>query len=192
MTTIGNVQPKTSLLSNWLQLVARLNGSLHEKALWVYVFIVVAHWMEHLIQAYQIFVSGWARSEARGMLGLWMPGLVSSEILHFAYAVFVIGGLILLRPGMRGLARFWWDAALIFQAWHLVEHSLLQWQVMVNDFFFGASIPLSLLQVWVPRVELHLFYNVVVTVPTLIGLYFHRYPPRRERGIKTDCSCSQE
>jgi hypothetical protein len=118
-----------------------------------------------------------------------MPALVTSEILHFVYAVFVIAGLIVLRPAIRGVGRAWWDAALVFQAWHLIEHSILQWQTVVSDTFFGATVPTSILQVWIPRVELHLFYNIIVTVPTLIGLYFHRYPPKRERGMKTTCTC---
>jgi hypothetical protein len=117
--------------------------------------------------------------------------LVTSEILHWVYAVFVLVGLILLRPGMRGAARVWWDAALVFQAWHMFEHSILQWQAIVRDYFFGASVPMSFLQVWIPRVELHLFYNIIVTVPTLIALYLHRYPPKKEQGLPADCTCAQ-
>jgi hypothetical protein len=188
MTTID--RPLANLATNWERISSRLNGSLHEKSLWVYAIIVVAHWMEHLIQAYQIYLAGWARPDAKGMLGLWMPTLVTTEILHFTYAVFVIGGLILLRPGFYGRARVWWDIALLVQAWHLFEHSILQWQAIAGDFFFGASVPISFLQVWIPRVELHLLYNIAVTVPTLVGLFYHRYPPKGERQHRVGCGCS--
>jgi hypothetical protein len=32
----------------------------------------------------------------------------------------------------------------------------------------------------VPRVELHLFYNSLVFIPMLLGMYFHMFPPPRE------------
>ena len=189
MATINDIRPKPSRASAWTQFMDRLNGPLHEKALWIYVFIVTAHWMEHLLQAYQIFVAGWARPDAKGLLGFWWPALVTSEVLHFMYGLFVITGLILLRPAIRGVARTWWDAALLFETWHVIEHTVLQWQAITHDYFFGATMPISFLQLWIPRVELHLIYNIVVTVPTLIGLYFHRHPPKRDRGIKTTCTC---
>jgi hypothetical protein len=74
--------------------------------------IVLAHWVEHLLQAYQIFILNWARPDAKGALGLWNPWLVSSEILHFGYALFMVVGLFLLRSGFQGRSRFWWDLAL--------------------------------------------------------------------------------
>jgi hypothetical protein len=43
-------------------------------------------------------------------------------------------------------------------------------------------VPTSLLQVWVPRVELHLFYNTIVFVPMVIAMYFHMFPPRSRQG----------
>ena len=43
---------------------ATLNGSWHERALWLYAVIVLAHWLEHLAQAYQVFVLHWPRSAA--------------------------------------------------------------------------------------------------------------------------------
>lgn len=190
MTEINNIQTKPAPPATWTQFLKRLNGPLHEKTILIYAVIVVAHMTEHIFQAYQIYVAGWARPDAKGALGFLMPALVSSEVLHFTYAVFVIGGLILLRPAIRGLARTWWDVAIVFQIWHLFEHSLLQWQAVAHVFFFGASAPTSVLQIWIPRPELHLLYNLAVTIPTLFGLYFHRYPPKRDREMKTGCTCA--
>ena len=36
----------------------------------IFMFIVLAHWGEHLVQAYQIYVMGWPRPKANGILGL--------------------------------------------------------------------------------------------------------------------------
>jgi hypothetical protein len=33
----------------------KLNGRWHERALWIYLAIVIVHWMEHLFQAAQIW-----------------------------------------------------------------------------------------------------------------------------------------
>jgi hypothetical protein len=166
-----------------------LNGPWHERALWIYMVVVLAHWVEHLLQAYQIFILNWARPDAKGALGLWNPWLVSSEILHFGYALFMVVGLLLLRSGFQGRSRFWWDLALLIQTWHFVEHSLLQVQALTGQYLFGASAPISILQLWVPRPELHLFYNAAVFIPMVIGMYYHLYPPPGEP--EADCGCSR-
>jgi hypothetical protein len=44
-------------------------------------------------------------------------------------------------------------------------------------------------QVVFARVELHLFYNSVVFIPMLIGMYFHLRPNARELSAAT-CSCA--
>jgi hypothetical protein len=166
-----------------------LNGPWHERALWLYAVVVLAHWVEHLAQAYQIFILNWPRPVAKGALGLWNPWLVSSETLHFGYALFMVGGLILLRAGFLGRSRFWWNLALLIQTWHFFEHSLLQMQALTGHYLFGASVPTSILQLWIPRVELHLFYNAAVFIPMVIGMYYHLYPPLGES--RASCSCSR-
>jgi hypothetical protein len=50
-------------------LIAALNGQYHRVALNAFMVVVVAHWTEHLVQAYQIWVLGWPRPNARGLLG---------------------------------------------------------------------------------------------------------------------------
>ena len=44
----------------------KLNSVWHERALQVFMFVVLAHWAEHLVQAYQIYVMGWPRPQANG------------------------------------------------------------------------------------------------------------------------------
>jgi hypothetical protein len=50
-------------------------------------------------------------------------------------------------------------------------------------------VPTSILQLWLPRVELHLFYNSVVFIPMVIGMYYHLFPPASERA-RFQCTCA--
>ena len=80
----------------------KLNTRWHERALQVFMVIVLAHWGEHLVQAYQIYVMGWPRPKANGILGLWYPWLIQSEALHYGYALVMLIGLWVLRKGFTG------------------------------------------------------------------------------------------
>lgn len=166
-----------------------LNEKRHKSALMVFLVIVVAHWVEHLVQAYQVYGMHWHRGHAGGFLGLFFPWLVSSELLHYGYAVIMLIGFILLRPGFVGRGRTWWNIALAIQVWHHFEHLLLLIQAALGTPFFGAAAPTSLLQLAFPRMELHLFYNAVVFIPMVIAMLYHRYPSAKERGFMT-CSCA--
>ena len=77
----------------WLgQFIDDLNGKYHRRALWIFMAIVLAHWVEHVVQAIQIWGLGWARPDARGALGLAFPWLVKSEALHYFYAIVMLIG----------------------------------------------------------------------------------------------------
>jgi hypothetical protein len=52
-------------------------------------------------------------------------------------------------------------------------------------------VPTSILQLWVPRVELHLLYNTIVFIPMVVAMYFHMLPPAGERR-KAQCTCAWE
>ncbi|GLY00487.1 hypothetical protein [Actinoplanes sp. NBRC 101535] len=166
-----------------------MNHRWHRGALGAFMVVVLAHWAEHLVQAYQIWVLGWARPEARGVLGQFFPWLVTSEWMHYGYALVMIIGLFLLRPGFAGRARTWWTVALVIQFWHHIEHLLLLVQAQTHHFLFGAAAPTSVLQIVYPRVELHLFYNSVVFLPMVVAMYLHLRPNRYERELM-DCTCA--
>ena len=167
----------------------KLNSQWHERAVFVFMAIVLAHWGEHLVQAYQIWVMGWPRPKANGILGLWYPWLIQSEVLHYAYALVMLIGLWVLRKGFTGISRKWWTVALVIQFWHHIEHLLLIGQVTFHHNLMGKPVPVSVLQFFFPRVELHLFYNAVVFIPMVIGMYYHMFPPKGE-ACKTTCTCS--
>lgn len=169
-------------------IIGAINGRYHRTALYVFMFVVVAHWAEHLVQAYQIWVLGRPRPQARGVFGQWFPWLVSSEALHYGYAIVMLLGLFLLRPGFAGRARAWWTVALVIQFWHHIEHLLLLIQAHTRP-FFGEAVPTSIAQLVFQRVELHLFYNSVVFIPMLIGMYHHLRPNAREEAA-VSCACA--
>jgi hypothetical protein len=170
--------------------VAALNGRYHRTALTVFMVIVLAHWAEHLVQAYQVWVLDRPRPAARGVLGQVFPWLVTSEWLHYWYAIVMLVGMFLLRPGFAGRARAWWTVALVIQFWHHIEHLLLLIQAQTDTFFFGGSVPTSVAQVIIPRVELHLFYNSIVFIPMVIAVYLHLRPNEGELRA-TSCTCGR-
>jgi hypothetical protein len=170
--------------------IARINGPRHSLALQVFLVIVLAHWAEHLLQAAQIYALGWPVPEARGALGYFFPWLISSELLHYAYAIVMLAGLWMLRTGFSsGPDRSWWTIALAIQFFHHIEHFLLLSQSVTGQNLFGRPVPTSLIQLWVPRVELHLFYNTIVFVPMIVAMYLHVFPSSRDKKGQ-QCTCS--
>jgi hypothetical protein len=154
-------------------------------AVGLFMVVVLAHWAEHVLQAAQAFILGWERANSRGALGHVWPWLVSSESLHYAYAVAMLAGLALLRDAFTGRARTWWLVALAIQVWHHLEHALLLAQAVLDDSFFGQTAPTSLVQLVIPRIELHLFYNAVVFTPMVVAVYlqFFDRPPRQPSAL---------
>ncbi len=171
-------------------LYEKLNGQWHKRALQSFMFVVLAHWAEHLAQAYQIYVMGWPRPKAGGFLGLFYPWLVNSEALHYGYAIIMLIGLWILRKGFTGTSRKWWTIALVIQFWHHIEHALLQGQVLFHHNLLGSPVPVSFLQMAFPksRVEIHLFYNAIVFIPMVIGMYYHMFPPKGEEAAACTCA----
>lgn len=167
----------------------KLNSKWHERALQGFMFIVLAHWGEHLAQAYQIWVMGWPIKKANGILGLWYPGLIRSETLHYGYALVMLIGLWILRKGFTGRSYTWWMIAFWIQFWHHIEHLLLIIQATIHHNFFGRPVPTSIAQLFFPRVQLHLFYNSIVFVPMVVAMYYHMFPPEGEPHTAV-CTCS--
>jgi hypothetical protein len=54
--------------------------------------------------------------------------------------------------------------------WHLFEHALLLGQALIGTTLWGAPQPTSVLQLIVPRIELHLAYNGVVLAGILMAI----------------------
>jgi hypothetical protein len=142
------------------------------------MFVILTHLAEHIVQVFELCVLGWPRPKCMGLLGLWNPWLMKSEWLHYGHALFMLVGLAVLRPAVVGKARWWWDLAFGIQFWHHIEHALLLGQVLFAQNLFNSPVPISIGQIWFPRIELHLFYNAIVLAPMLVALYYHRYPAK--------------
>jgi len=170
-------------------LLGKLNTTWHERAGYAFMAIVLAHWAEHLVQAWQVFVLDMARPDARGLLGQFYPWLVKSEALHYGYAIVMLAGLWILRSGFVGRSYTWWMIAFWIQFWHHIEHALLQGQALFHHNLFGSPVPVSIVQLWIPRVELHLFYNGIVFLPMVVAMYYHLLPSAGERA-HMQCSCA--
>jgi hypothetical protein len=171
------------------RLYTKLNREWHKPALQIFTVIVLAHWAEHLAQAIQIYALGWKVPDARGVLGLWFPWVVKSEFLHYFYAIVMLVGIWTFRAGFVGKSLMWWTICLAIQFWHHIEHALLQGQAIVGQNLLGSPVPISIAQIWIPRVELHLFYNTIVFIPMVIGMYYHIFPPEGEEHAACGCSC---
>jgi hypothetical protein len=151
------------------------------------MLVVLAHWGEHLFQAYQIYVLGWPRPKANGMLGMLYPPMIKSEALHYGYALAMLIGLWIFRKGFTGRSHTWWMVAFWIQFWHHIEHFLLIYQATTHHNFWGKPVPCSVLQLFFPRVELHLFYNSIVFIPMVVAMYYHVFPSAGEENPACTC-----
>ncbi|HEY7236099.1 MAG TPA: hypothetical protein VH539_18215 [Gemmatimonadaceae bacterium] len=186
-TTISAHAPSAGASDGWYE---SLNTRWHKLALQIFLVVVIVHWGEHLFQAYQVYVLHWPRPKSLGMLGLIWPSIIKNESLHYGYALFMVVGLWLLRKGFTGRAYTWWMISFWIQFWHHIEHGLLFYQAMTGRYMFGGTVPTSIGQIWIPRVELHLFYNTVVFIPMVVAMYYHLYPPATEHVVPR-CTCAR-
>ncbi|WP_013320466.1 hypothetical protein [Gloeothece verrucosa] len=177
--------PWRILLSCYHSLIYTLNGRWYKRAMQVFMLVIILHFSEHICQAFQLWVLGWKRPDCMGLLGLWQPWLMKTEWLHYGHALFMLLGLALLRPSMVGNALIWWDIAFGLQFYHHFEHALLLGQAITHQNLFNSPVPMSIGQIWFPRLELHLFYNFMVLIPMLIALYYHRFPPTKPETVNS-------
>jgi hypothetical protein len=182
---VGGFAPGRSV-----SLSERLNTRWHERALQLFMAIVLFHWLEHIVQAYQAFILHWPRQMAMGLLGMYYPWLMKTETLHYGFAVVMLLGLWVLRKGFTGRSHTWWMIAFWIQFWHHIEHGLLFYQAQSHHYLFGGTVPTSIGQIWIPRIELHLFYNFIVFTPMVIAMYYHMYPAASEVP-SIACSCAR-
>lgn len=134
--------------------------------------LMIAHWLEHLFQAYQVYVMHMDRSCALGMLGMKYPWLIRTESLHFVFALLTVAGF--LYAGWHyfesKFATKLWAFGCLVSIWHSIEHTLLFYQATTHRYLFGAHQPMSIIQLFVPRIELHLFYNSIITLFMVFAL----------------------
>src|SRR5207247_11295480 len=59
----------------------KLNGPWHRRTLRAFMIIVIAHWAEHLVQAYQVYVLGLPLQQALRLLGSAFLCFLDSDVL---------------------------------------------------------------------------------------------------------------
>jgi hypothetical protein len=134
--------------------------------------IMIVHWLEHLFQAYQVYVLHMNRTCALGMLGMKYPWLIRTESLHFVFALLTFAGMIYAGRHYfeSEFAGKTWVLGLFAAAWHGFEHLVLFLQAATHTYFFDRTEPTTIIQLVVPRIELHLFYNSIITILALTAL----------------------
>ncbi len=125
------------------------------------------HVLEHVVQIAQLRVLHVPGSHAHGIFGQ-----LDIEWVHFAWNSWILIAVVALLIG-RPASRWLW-LALPLAAWHLLEHVVLIRTFLATGLegspgllamggLIGNGLPIA-------RPELHLIYNLVETVPLLIGL----------------------
>ena len=169
-----------------------INTRWHKVALLSFAVIVLFHWLEHIVQAYQFFVMHWTRPMSMGILGMYYPWLMKTETLHYGFALVMLIGLWVLRKGFTGTSYKWWMAAFWLQFYHHFEHLILFYQAQTHRYWFGGTVPTSIGQIWIPRIELHLIYNALVFIPMVVAMYYHMFPPKGEEHAACSCALHRE
>lgn len=140
-----------------------------------FLLIVYMHLFEHIAQMFQLYILHWERPKCLGLLGLIWPQLIHSEYLHYGHALFMLLGIYYLTKYMYTKTSLWWmSLTLLLAFYHHFEHLLLLVQSISHVYFFDKTVPTSIGQLWFPRIELHMFYNLLVGIPMIIALYYNK------------------
>lgn len=163
--------------------------NLSKLLLQIFILIVISHLFEHIAQMFQLYALNWSRKDCLGILGLFYPWLVRSEWLHYGHALFMLLGWVYLKfviftfnydilkylfnPIILKLVKntlFYWYLTFVLAFYHHIEHFLLLLQVIFNYNLFNSSVPISIGQLFVPRIELHFIYNLMIFIPMMVTL----------------------
>jgi hypothetical protein len=138
---------------------------------WLALYFVLAltqtgHVMEHVVQVTQLRILGLSGEHAHGVFGA-----LDIEWVHFVWNAWVMVAVVALLLGRQRNLWLWIAAPLA--AWHLLEHTVLivLYLVTGTEGSPGLLAVGGLLANGVPlaRPDLHLVYNLVETLPLLIG-----------------------
>ncbi len=116
------------------------------------------HFSEHIAQVSQLYLLHLPRVDCLGILGLWFPYLIKTEILHFAFALFTLIGLIYFNHYRK------FKTAINLSWFHLFEHQLLLTQALFGFKRTGIG------GLFFPRIELHFFYNLIIMLAITYSL----------------------
>ena len=137
----------------------------------IFLLVIYLHLIEHIFQMIELYILNWERPMCLGLLGLYIPQLIHSEYLHYGHALFMLIGIYYLTKYMYNKDSLWWMRLTLGLAfYHHFEHLLLLIQSITHIYLFNKLVPTSFGQLFVPRIELHFIYNLLVGIPMMIAL----------------------
>lgn len=139
------------------------------------IIISIAHFIEHVAQILEVYLFNIPREKALGILGMLYPWLMKSETLHYVLALYMLVAIYWYSDRFRGKARKYWNFAFWSQTWHHFEHLLLIAQATTGYYLFGANKPTSVGQLFVSKIELHFFYNLIIFILMMRALWIGKY-----------------
>lgn len=161
-----------------------------------YVLVVtqVGHFMEHVVQIYQIHVQGLRGADASGVFGA-----LDVEWVHFIWNTWIIIAVSLLLwryRGNRWMRNPWLWITLVIAGWHEVEHAYIMSVYLSTGVertpgllsrggAIGGGLPLA-------RPDLHFYYNLIETAPLVIGFVYQLTRTYNEWLAKALPHASQE
>ena len=137
----------------------------------IFLLVIYLHLIEHIFQMIELYILHWERPMCLGLLGFYIPQLIHSEYLHYGHALFMLIGIYYLTKYMYNKDSLWWMRLTLGLAfYHHFEHLLLLIQSITHIYLFNKLVPTSFGQLFVPRIELHFIYNLLVGIPMMIAL----------------------
>jgi hypothetical protein len=173
------------VLLPWVALLVWELACAYRDRFWLGLFTTLlvfqgGHFMEHIIQMWQIHVLNLQGPDARGLVSV-----LDVEWVHFVFNSWVLlaSALLLYRFGR---SRWLW-AMVIFSGWHEIEHAYLLRVFLTTG---QAGTPGLLAQggailggLPIPRADLHFLYNLV-EVALLAAAFRSLHLPSRVRRAR--------
>ncbi|OLC31093.1 MAG: hypothetical protein AUH31_03325 [Armatimonadetes bacterium 13_1_40CM_64_14] len=170
----------------WIPLFVAETAWMYRHYRYLALFYVLAvtqtgHLFEHVAQVTQIHVFHLAGASARGIFGT-----LDLEWVHFIWNSWVLLAVLLLLPRFRINPWLW--ATLGLSVWHEIEHLVVFFVylttgksgtpgLLARGGLIGGGLP-------IPRPDLHFFYNLVETVPLVIGLVWQLHRAYDEQRLE--------
>lgn len=161
-----------AVLAPWLPLFTAETAWMHRHygslaLFYVLVVTQIGHCFEHVAQETQIHVFHLPGAHARGIFGT-----LDIEWVHFVWNTWVLIAVLLLLRVARKNPWLWITVALA--GWHELEHLFVFYVYLATG---RAGTPGLLAQggligggLSIQRPDLHFFYNLIETVPLVVGL----------------------
>lgn len=155
----------------WLPAFTLDIARIYRRYQWLALFYVLAvtqtiHLLEHVSQMIEIHVLGLSGPDARGIIGT-----LDVEWVHFVWNTWVFLAVVVLLVRFNGNRWLW--LALPLTSWHAIEHAFIVSGYVSTGI---SGLPGLLSQggaLWggvpVVRPDLHFIYNLIETVPLLLG-----------------------